>query len=202
MKKKILGIFVSLLVVVMLVATPLVSAVPLGEPNNDKFQTWHDVGTYSAIGGNAPVLTYIPSPEKVNKLVLDLDETMLTYEITVGSNTYYLGTDFAYTGHVKFTFYKPVWTGPGLLPTQYKSDLLQVTYMFDFSAYLGGIEGVLNMRAVFTKGSDRIRSLSGTGDLQNVQAQLLNLPVAPSFPIVTIEHGGMVSGWPDIQPLT
>ncbi len=77
-----------------------------------------------------------------------------------------------------------------------------VTYMFDFSAYPGGIEGVLNMLAVFTEGSDKIRSLSGTGDLQNVQVTLLNLPGSVVFPIITVEHGGMVSGWPSIPPLS
>ncbi len=186
----------------ILLATPVVSAVPLGEGKNEKFETWHDIGTYSAIGGNPPVLTYIPSPDKVNKLVLDLDETMLTYAITVGSNTYYLGTDFAYSGHVILTYIKPVMGPPGTLPTESKVDTLMVTYMFDFSAYPGGIEGVLNMRAVFTEGSDKIRSLSGTGDLQNVQVTLLNLPGDVAFPIITVEHGGMVSGWPSIPPLS
>ncbi|HII85118.1 TPA: hypothetical protein HA273_00710 [Candidatus Bathyarchaeota archaeon] len=199
MKRKFLLMVLALAVAML--ATPLVSAVPLGEGKNDKFQAWHDVGTYSRAGGNMPVVTFVPSPDKINKMVIDLDETMLTYEITVGSNTYYMGTDFAYEGHVKYKIFEPVWTGPTTLPSESRATIIQVTYMFDFSAYPGGIEGVLNMRAVFTEGSDRIRSLSGTGDLRNVEVQLLNIPTVPTPPIITVEHGGMVSGWPNIPPL-
>ena len=80
----------------VLLATPFVSAVPGAPKNNSKFQTWHyekavNFGLDIIVGGEH---VYIPSFEEVNRLVISSDAGFLSYEITVGSNTYYQGVDF------------------------------------------------------------------------------------------------------------
>jgi len=196
-KRKVLVIAVALMAVAML-ATPLVSAVPLKEKNNDKFQSYYDTGTYNAIAEiMGAEVTYIPSFDQVNKLVVEMDEVFVAYEITVGgSKTYSLGTNFAYEGHAKVTYFDPVFSDETkTVVIEFRAASLKVDYMFDFSAFPEGLEGTLNMHAVFTRYGG-ISSLSGTGDLQNVQIQAANLEGSVELPFVTVNHAGWVVGWP------
>ena len=111
LNRKIIVTLVALMAIAML-ATPLVSAFPLKEKNNDKFQSYYDTGTYNAIAEiMGAQVTYIPSFDQVNKIVVEMDEVFVAYEITVGgSKTYSLGTDFAYEGHVIVTYFDPVFS--------------------------------------------------------------------------------------------
>ena len=200
MKKKLLTLAVVLLLL-PISTIAFAYAVPLGDKDNEKFQTYYDEGTYNA--ATAPVVrTYIPSFEQVNKMVGDLDETFINYKIVVDGKTYLLNKDFAYTGHATQTYFDPVFRTPAQTSVvSSRASMIMVTYMFDFSAFSGSIEGTLMMHAVFAQGNDKVHSLSGTGDLQNVQITALNLPPVVALPLVTVKHGGMVSGWPDIAPL-
>ena len=197
LNRKIIVTLVALMAIAML-ATPLVSAFPLKEKNNDKFQSYYDTGTYNAIAEiMGAQVTYIPSFDQVNKIVVEMDEVFVAYEITVGgSKTYSLGTDFAYEGHTVVTYFAPVFSDETkTVVTGSRATDFKVDYMFDFSAFPGGLEGTLNMHAVFTRYGG-ISSLSGTGDLQNVQIQATNLEGSVELPFVTVNHAGWVVGWP------
>lgn len=200
MNKKILVIAVALMAVAML-AIPLVNAVSWTLKNNDKFETFAVTGTFPFSEIALAEHQYIPSKDKVNLLIITYEETFSSMELQIDSNTYVMGTDFAYTGQTKYVFHDV--TGwlviPNLLPAYlwpktggYRSSMLTVDYTFDFSAFPGGIDGTLNMIAV----NDHINSLSGTGDLQNIQIKGEVLP-STGFPAITIHHQGIVSGWPE-----
>ncbi len=192
--------FAVLTLAIIVVATPLVSAIPLEEKNNDKFQAFSTTGTFSIMDVVFADHKYIPSFDNVNKIAASWEENMLTYTITVGSNSYYLGTDFAHTGYSVETAFDPVFADPAKTKVvSYRAKETMIDYTFDFSAYPGGIEGTLNMRAVFTQGIGFINSLSGTGDLQNVQAKETGLGSSfnPVTKIVTVAHAGLVHGWPE-----
>ncbi len=198
MNKKILA-FISVLLLASMAVPALVQATPLKEKNNDKFLTWSDSATFSLfniLGGDHQ---YVPSVEETNKLVINYDESFITYTITIGSHTYNLGTDFTYTGHVEYTYFDPVFEGPAglLFPSSYSASQVKVDYTLDFSAIAGGVDGTVNMRAVFGPGNSGITSLSGTGDLQNVQVKLANGESGVSGYVVSIAHAGLVSGWPE-----
>jgi hypothetical protein len=184
---------------VVLLATPLVQAIPLEEKNNDKLQSYHDSGTFNYVAEQmGAVRTYIPSFDQVNKMVMEMDEVFVAYEIVVGgSKTYHMATDFAYEGHVAVTYYDPVFGDDAKTQVlESRAVDTKVDYMFDFSAIPGGLEGTLNMHAVFTRYGG-ISSLSGTGDLQNVQIQAANLEGSFTPPFyITVNHGGWVVGWP------
>jgi hypothetical protein len=193
------SVIVLVLAIIML-ATPLVSAVPLKEKNNDKFQTFGTQGTFSLFDIVNGDHQFIPSFDKVNKMVTRYEENMLTYTITVGSKTYYLGSDFAYTGNTVEVLFDPIFGDPGktiVLGSRYEE--IFVDYMFDFSAYPGGIEGTLNMHAAYTNGNGFTRSLSGTGDLQNVEVKEIGLEGSfdPNTFMETVNHAGLVHGWPE-----
>jgi len=203
MDKKIIAL-IAASVIILMYTTALAQAIPLNETNNDKFQPFYDQGTYNIVAYSAiAVRTYVPSFDQVNKLVVDVDESFLNYAITVGDNTYMLGKDFTYTGHVTQTYFDPVFSNPttkiGVASSRFSS--IMVDYTFDFSAYAGSIDGTLNMHAVFAQGNDKLHSLSGTGDLQNVQITGVNLPATIALPLITVKHEGTVMGWPDIEPL-
>jgi hypothetical protein len=198
MKKKLLLPLIFLLSL-SLMAPALVTADPLSERNNDKFQTITTTGTFSVFDLINGEHQYIPSFDNVNKFVTAWEEHMLTYTITVGSKTYHLGTDFDYKGYAVETKFDPIFADPStkLIPTQWRASNKIVEYMFDFSVYPGGIEGTLNMRGVFTQGNGFTSSLSGTDDLQNVQIQQVGLPEGGVVRgIVTVSHEGLVHGWP------
>lgn len=202
MNKKVLVMAVALMAVAML-ATPLVGAVPWTYPrNNDKFQTYGVTGTCKFSVWMNGEHEFIPSKDKVNMLIISGDETFITYDITVGSNIYHLGTDFAYTGHFEYIFYDVTAWNPNLppytWPSEYRAEHMIVDYVFDFSAFSDGIEGTLRLRAESNQGGLFINSLAGTGDLQNVQIKATILPATPlGKGIYQIGHAGIVSGWPE-----
>lgn len=202
MNKKILVMVVALLVCSMML-TPFALAKPWNSPKkNAKFQTFDVTATFiifDAIDGDHQ---YIPSSEKVNKLIISWDESFFTHELSVGENTYKLFDDFLYTGTATWIFYDPVFDEADedkLFPTGWSDVHSKIDYMYNFSTVQNGIEGTLQMRYVHNKGTSNINSLAGTGDLQNVQikATAWNNYTAPIF---NVFHEGIVSGWPDIPP--
>ena len=197
-------VFTVLLLTLFMSTIMLAQAVPLKEKNNDKFQDFMEAGSYSILSYVTGDQTYIPSMEKTDKLILSWNEAMLTYEISIDENTYVMGKDFSYTGYAQEIFWDPVFGGTGgmIFPSDYRATHLVVDYMYDFSAFQGGIEGTLMMRAVSQGGRGSIiTSLAGTGDLQNVQikAYVSNGGFIPPVTI-TFEHEGLVQGWPNIAP--
>jgi hypothetical protein len=181
--KKALLTAIVILTVIML-ATPLVSAqVWNNDKNNDKFQS------YSVIHENLPItdleMDFKPNAANPNVIVYRWGDNEGDYNITIGGDKHYLrGVDFAYDQDC-------VWTAigaPFIGLFGSKSNIWRIEYMFNFSAFAGGIEGTLEMLFVYNNGILSIRSLRGTGDLQNVQI----LATA-----VLGEHMGIVSGWPE-----
>ena len=168
--------------------------------NNDKFETFSVQATMNFI--NTVVLgqhEYYPSFDKVNKMIITMDETFITYKITVDGKTYEQGKDFSYTGFGKWVFYDPVFSNPALkyYPSEQREVTVFVDYCYDFSAYQGGLDGVIHLRAVSTpSGHMSVNSLSGTEDFQNVQVKA-GAWGSYSAPIYSIFHEGIVLGWPE-----
>jgi len=192
MNKKVFALVVVLLALSML--TTLVQAKPYTERNNEKFERF----AVSGLPAYEPWtwdFRYIPSEDNPNVIVASWDEVMTDYVITVGANTYHLDTDFTYTGHAVMTIYDPdPW--PPVIPIPYawsEKWHLRVDYMYDFSAGSSGIEGTIEMLAIFNEGGVSINSLRGTGDLKNVQIKATTVTAVPP----NIAHEGIVSGWPD-----
>ena len=191
----------------VLLATPFVSAVPGAPKNNSKFQTWHyekavNFGLDIIVGGEH---VYIPSFEEVNRLVISSDAGFLSYEITVGSNTYYQGVDFDCVDVFSTMYFnKPVFDNPAqLYPTESKSSGLRVDTTFDFNAYAGGVEGTLHIREIGAAGAVEggatyTFSLEGTGDLQNVQVNAVYAIAGfdDVTGVLTVVDDGTVIGWP------
>jgi hypothetical protein len=186
MNKKIL---VFGLLVLSITLTPFALAKPWEYPkNNDKFES------YLVIHENLAItefeLEYKPNAVNPNMQVVNWGDNEGDYEIVIGGDKHYLrGVDFAYDQDC-------VWTAigaPFIGLFGSKSNIWRIEYRFDFSAFEGGIEGTLEMLFVFNNGIISIRSLRGTGDLQNVQI----LATA-----VLEEHSGVVIGWPDIPGAT
>ena len=208
MNKKIVVISVLMLAVVMLV-TPLVSAVPGAPKTNEKFQTWHYEKEVSFLVLLLGDHEYIPSFEEVNRLVVSTTEGFLSYEITVGSNTYVQGVDFdCIDTYTEYTATKPVFAeddAAKLWPedSQAQTSHLLVLTTFDFSAYTGSIEGQLRIMERGNVGNTKTTSLWGTEDLQNVQVQATYYNEADDSvpPILTVYDDGTVTGWPDKVPL-
>ena len=195
MNRKFLVFAVALMVGAML-STPLAMAMPWDEKNNEKFQTFEtsfipNLGNIMAAAENP---LYIPSEDSPNKIIYSwVEEPMIAYTINVGSHTYNLGTDFEYTGVAVLTqIGAPFTPNPALgnILMGSKEVKFRVDYMYDFSAIEGGLEGTIEMLAITAKeGIMHIRSLRGTGDLQNVQIQA----TSPGG----FAHIGVVSGWPE-----
>jgi hypothetical protein len=188
------------LMVIAILATPLVSATPVKDKNNEKFQTFSVIATESFAQTMLAEHQYIPSVDNINRLVITVPETLTTCQITIDGKTYTLGEDFAYAGLLTYSFNQPVFNNPkvGLLyPSNSNANSTKVEYTYDFSAYPGGIEGTLNMLGEFTAGGRFINSLSGTGDLQNVQIKAIAIPPTVVSGIVNIHHEGIVIGWPE-----
>ena len=205
-RRKILGISVVFLLVAIL-ATPLVSAVPGAEKNNEKFQTWHYEKTVSFLILLFGEHTYIPSFDKVNRMIVTSTAGFDSYEITVGDDTYVMGIDFDCVDvYTKYTANKPVFAeddGDKLWPldSQAQSSTLLVQTTFDFSAYTGGIEGTLTIQERSSSGLTHTSSLMGTGDLQNVQVQATYYNTFDDITYeLTVYDDGTVIGWPDIPP--
>lgn len=194
---------------IALLATPLVSAVPGAEKNNEKFQTWHYEKTVSFLILLFGEHTYIPSFDKVNRMVITSTEGFNSYEITVGDDTYVMGVDFDCVDvYTQYTANKPVFAEDDEqklwpLDSQAQSVTLLVETTFDFSAYPGGIEGTLTIQERSSSGLTHTSSLMGTGDLQNVQVQATYYNTFDDVTYeLTVYDDGTVIGWPDIPPAT
>lgn len=195
MNKKILVSLASLLVIVIML-TPLALANSWDPKNNDKFQTFSTilVPNVANIAAAAANPQYIPSEDNPNKVITSwIEEPMTDYEITVGTNTYYLGVDFEYTGVAVLTAIGAPFTAnpPFGLIVGSKQRKFRVDYMYDFGDDGVGIDGTLEMLAITAKdGVMHIRNLKGTGDLKNVQIQATGIEVG-------LGHIGVVLGWPE-----
>ena len=138
MNRAVLVIAVALLGAAIL-ATPLVSAVPLKEKSNDKFESFHVDFLVNIVTFLQGEHNFIPSMDNVNILTIDGPEAFISYNITVGSKTYHMGEDFIYMGHFEYTFYDvTAWlTIPNVLPpyvwpSQYRARHFMVDYMYEF----------------------------------------------------------------------
>lgn len=200
---RMMTLLIGVTLIAVLLLTPFAVATPLTEKNNEKFQSFSVVGTFNFarayFGGDH---YYYPSIDNVKKMVIEFNEQMLTYVITIGGNTYNLGTDFTYTGHATFTYFDPVFTLPApytmLYPTSSRGQyhaIIDYSYAFSTST----IQGTINMQCVVNEGGFYINSLSGTGDLQNIQikAQVTGNIYDSTTYMITIFHDGLVAGWPE-----
>lgn len=176
----------------IILSTPLVSAqVWNNDKNNDKFES------YYVIHENLPItdlaIDYKPNLENPNVYVLSWGDNIGSYEIVIGGEKhYYRGVDFAYEQDCMWTAIgDPIVVG-GLIMGS-KSNIWRIEYKFDFSEFEGGIDGTLEMLFVYNNGIISIRSLRGTGDLQNVQ-----ILATAVFGV----HSGIVIGWPNIPGAT
>jgi hypothetical protein len=192
MNKKIFGIIVALLTI-SLIVTPFAFAKPWNPKNNDKFKDFSVtlVPNFANIAAGIANAEYIPSADNPNKVIVTwIEEPMIDYTITVDGTTYFLGTDFDYTGVAVYTSIGAPFTPNAIgLPIGTKEQKFRVDYKYDFDAVPGGIEGTLEMLAITANpGGMMIRSLRGTGDLQNVQIFATG---------VGFGHVGLVIGWPE-----
>jgi hypothetical protein len=199
--KKIISLILICLIVAMSAVT-LAKADPLGDKNNDKFQAYAVTAKFSFSKALLSAdFDWVPSQTKTNVMTIEYDEQFIQYDITIGTHTYKLGIDFEYAGHAKYVYFEPVFgTTYGLYyPISYRSQYHVIDYMFDFSACPGGLEGTLNMRAMFSSngGEMDINSLAGTGDLQNVQIKATHAGASTTKGVTTAEHAGYVLGWPE-----
>jgi hypothetical protein len=201
----------------VLLATPLVSAVPWTYPkNNDKFELF---GTtiafdYSRIVAANYAATAGLGAGDANKITVIVDELALpSYQIRIGEgadqkvyNLYDPATntgDFTYSGVEKIVTYDPVLpyvfdpTNPfATILVQGSKQHFRVDYVYDFSAVPGGLDGTITMLALVTGNSlvfsgDRsmsIVSVKGTGDFANVQIHATSTATG---------HEGNVFGWPE-----
>jgi hypothetical protein len=206
MNKKIF--FVILLSAAMLIS-PLAGIVLATTPYTDPTAlAWSVDGSYSFYDMLRANHTYVPADKVANpvqKLTLSYNENLLTCDIKVGGVTYSLGKDFTYTGHTDYTFYNPSFADPTLgyyYPSVYGGDEATITYMYNFSAVPGGLEGTLSMLATMKNDVFSIVSTGGTGDFKNVQVKATNSPIwfEEAKLIVHTYHTGMVSGWPNAVP--
>jgi hypothetical protein len=191
LNKKVLLLAIVILAVIML-STPLVSAqVWNNDKNNDKFESYYVEHENLAITDLE--IDYKPNADNPNVYVLSWGDNEGDYEIVIGGEKhYYKGVDFTYDQDCVWTAIgDPIVLGGMLMGS--KSNIWRIEYEFDFSAFEGGIEGTLEMLFVYNNGKISIRSLRGTGDLQNVQI----LATA-----VLGIHSGIVIGWPNIPGAT
>ena len=194
MNKKILVMAVGLLVLSMTL-TPFALAKSWDPKNNEKFQTLSVIlipNVDNILAGIAAP-EFIPSEDNPNKVITSwVEEPMTYYEINVGPNQYFLGIDFEYTGVAVVTAIgAPFTPNPDMfgMLVGTKQGKFRVDYMYDFGDDGVGIDGTLEMLAITAKdGVMHIRSLRGTGDLQNVQIQATALGFG---------HTGVVKGWPE-----
>ena len=202
MNRKILLAVLTL--VVVLLATPFVSAKPWEYPkNNDKFETFYVEGTFSILLFDAANREYLPSFDNAKLIVITFEESMLTYEITVDGTPYTLaGGDFTYSGSAKFMYFDPIFSDPDTkqIVAAYSKAVCFVDYMYDFGDDGNGPDGTISMRYVVNNGANNINSLAGTGDFKNVQIKATawtELDFVSIPPKVLIFHEGIVSGWPE-----
>ena len=195
-------ILVAVLLAGIMLATPMVSAVPWNpKPNNEKFQDYGVVGTFNYLDIYLAPIEYVPSFDIVNKAIVTWEENMLTYEITVDGETYDLD-DFDYIGTGTFIFYDPVFSDPetklDIIDQRAFHAVWDITY--DFGDDDVGLDGTINVRAIISSREGmHIFSKQCTGDFKNVNIQATSGegPNIGVFPVVTLYHEGVVSGWPE-----
>jgi hypothetical protein len=180
------------LMAVAMLATPLVSAKPWNYPkNNPKFEQYETTINFDFSNLIAASYAATAGLEEANKVVVVCEEQPLAgYEIRIGEGagmrTYEFGVDFDYNGVDTITVWDPILpyafdpTNP--LETLFLAGSkfhFRVDYVYDFSAFPGGLEGTITMLALVTGDSlslveskpMSITSLEGTGDFKNVQIQ-------------------------------
>ena len=179
---------IVILAVIML-ATPLVSAqVWNNDKNNEKFESYYVM--HGIVLPTDLEVDFKPNAENPNVIVYSWGDNVGDYyEIVIGGEKHYFrGVDFAYEQECVWTAIGAPFINMGGVIMGSKSNIWRIRYKFDFSAFAGGIDGTLEMLFVFNNDIISIRSLRGTGDLQNVQI----LATA-----VLYEHTGVVLGWPE-----
>jgi hypothetical protein len=102
-----------------------------------------------------------------------------------------MGVDFEYSQSCKYTAIGAPFTyiPPFGLTLGSTSNHFVIKYEYDFSAVEDEIDGKLQMLFVTNNGESSIRSLRGTGDLQNVQIMATSPDLGG--------HVGVVMGWPE-----
>ena len=198
--KKKFVVFASLLMILSIVATTFAFATAWVEKNNDKFQTFYSAGTFNGFTafGSAD-RTYIPSFDKVEKLILTWGESFISFEIKVGAKIYTLHSDFEVTGFSEHIYWDPVFnptdTTKTKPPIDSRASHTRGEYTFEFLS-ASGLEGSVSIQTIVNEGSHRTTSISGTGDFRNVQLQA-TVSQSHALPFVTIANNGLVIGWPE-----
>jgi len=188
-------LFVVLTLAVVLLATPLVSAVPGTAKNNEKFLSFQ----INKIGGppvGPVVVTNHPSPPKEPQFTrVVIPEGMSYVEILIeGHAPYILGVDFTYVSTLTLDFHEN--SHPPVAGCT-----VEQAYVF---LPASGIDGSLEVLAVGKYWSAGLDGSSpaysytssvghGTGDLEGVQLRLTGW----HLPTGMIHHQGYVIGWPD-----
>jgi hypothetical protein len=193
LRKKNLAIL-TIILAISITITPFALAKPWEYPkNNDKFQSFS-----VTLNGVLPSYEneFKPNEENKNVIVQRWGNNIIEYEIVIDDNWHYLlGDDFEYDQqcvHTAIGFPFINMGGMGYYLGA-KSNHLRIEYTFDFTDG-DGIEGKLEMLMVDNNGIISIRSLSGTGDLRNVQIMATSSGLG--------SHGGIVLGWPNIEGAT
>jgi len=168
----------------------LALAKPWENPkDNEKFQSFH----VTLIGSLEPILNaqtdYKPTEENPNVIVQTWGNNLVYNEIVIGDKHYFMGVDFEYEQECVHTAIGAPFAYMYGLYFGSKSNHMIIEYKYDFSAVPEGIDGTLEMLMVDSNGIISIRSLRGTGDLQNVQI-MATTPTLGS-------HDGIVIGWPE-----
>jgi hypothetical protein len=190
----------SVVLITLLSLVPFVAAAPLQTKNNDKFDNFGVVFVCNSLTWISQNVQATPSFDQAKLVILSGSESFIAYDITIGSHTYHLGTDFIYTGHFNFIYYDVTEWNHYMTytwPATYRTEHTIVDYSYTFLP-ASGIEGTIQMRAEGVGGyyGMTINSLAGTGDLQNVQIKATSTSEVVNNPIWTVTHAGLVSGWP------
>lgn len=198
MNKKIL-VFAALFLMLPVITASFAQAATWMEKNNEKFQSFESKGTFnagSAIG--SADRTYVPSFDYVNKMISSWSENFISYEIKVGDKIYNLAADFEVSGYSEHIYWNPVFSSGDtmkIFPVASSASHTEARYTFDFLP-ASGIEGSFTIQTVVNEGSHRTTSISGTGDLRNVQIQA-TVSQIQARPLLTILNDGLVIGWPE-----
>ncbi len=199
MNRKVLT-FASLLMILPVITITFAYATPWVEKNNDKFETFYSAGTFNGfVAFGSADRTYIPSFDKVEKLILTWSESFTSFEIEVDGKTYTMPTDFEVSGFSEHIYWDPVFRAGDTTKTQppaaSRASQTRGEYTFDFLPP-SGLEGSFTIQTMVNEGSHRTTSVSGTGDFQNVQIQA-TVSQSQALPFVTIINNGLVIGWPE-----
>ena len=176
LNKKVLG-FALAFVFLAILATPFALAKSTDYPkNNEKFQSF-EVNLIATLPTDSQT-TFKPNMINPNIMVQTFGNNLVYNEIVIGeTRSYLMDTHFDYSQSCKLTT---------IIASAKSVYHFVIRYEYDFIEATSGIDGTLEMLFV----DSTIRSLRGTGDLQNVQI----IATAPEMG----SHVGVVLGWPDI----